>query len=58
MLWKTTADIGDDRSSFLFPGERGHYNTDVSGRKEMRVTTAKSRPLNDFGVTSALPHCG
>jgi hypothetical protein len=39
---------------FLFPGERGHYNTAVSARKEMRVTTTKSLPVNEIGVLAGL----
>jgi len=53
MLWKTIAGSGEGRLPFLFPGERGHYNTAVSARKEMRVTSAKSFVLKEIGACAA-----
>ena len=58
MLWKTIAGFGHDRSPFLFPGERGHYNTRLSARKEIRVTTRMSWRCNEIGAMGALPHRG
>jgi len=61
MLWKTIFgfDLQGIRSiPFLFPGERGHYNTDLSARKEMRVTTAKSFAIKQIGDRALAPHRG
>ena len=58
MLWKTLAGIGQARLPFLFPGERGHYNTAVPTRKEMRVTSTKSLLVNEIGAKHASLHRG